>query len=82
MLTNVHEADSTLVGPGIVEVMQDWHQEVQHVAALQQIRDIQVIRYRDILRRHLIDLFRFIFSILLFWRMFEFVVVLFYTLST
>ena len=79
MLTNVHETHSSLVGPSIVEVMQDWHQEVQHVAALSRLG---IFRLYDILRRYFIDLFRFIFSILLFWRMFEFVVLLFYTLST
>ena len=35
MLTNVHEPNSSLVSPGIVEVMQDWHEEIQHVAALE-----------------------------------------------
>ena len=37
MLTNVHETHSSLVGPGIVEVVQDWHQQVQHVAALSRL---------------------------------------------
>ena len=35
LLTNVHEPNSSLVSPGIVEVMQDWHEEIQHVAALE-----------------------------------------------
>ena len=36
-LTDMHESNPRLVSPGIVEIMEDRHQQIQHIAALEKI---------------------------------------------
>ena len=37
VLTDMHESNPSLVSPGIVEIMEDRHQQIQHIAALEKI---------------------------------------------